>query len=205
MPSSPARRTTSAARIPVSTLTISFTPSAAAALHHLRPHAVAVLEPVRNVVAGGAAGQLDGLGQQHHRRGAVHVVIAVDQDLLAAPDGRPQALDGPRHVAQRSAGRAGRRAGVQEAARRGRIGQPAMHQHLGGRPTRNARGGAASAAACPGIGRGQDPARWPSRSSSWRSSRPADRRRRPSSSSAMRDTISSSMFRNSSYQSGCIS
>ena len=112
---------------------MSFTPSAAAALHHFGAHAVAILEAVRNVVAGGAAGQLDGLGQKHHGGGAVHVVVAVDQDLLPVADGFPQARDGPRHVAhgERVVEVVERR--LEEAARGGGVAQAAVHQNSGGR------------------------------------------------------------------------
>ena len=45
-------------------------------------HAVAVFQTMRNVKAGFAARHFDGLFQNDHGDGAVHVVVAVDQDLL---------------------------------------------------------------------------------------------------------------------------
>ena len=69
-------------------------------LHHFAAHAVAVLQTVRHVIGGDAAGQFEGLGEQHHAGGAVHVVIAVDQDALALANGARDTLDGRRHVAQ---------------------------------------------------------------------------------------------------------
>ena len=101
-------------------------------LHHFGTHAIAILEAVRNVVAGGAASQLDGLGQNHYGGGSVHVVVAVDQDLLPLADGFPQARDSPRHVAhgERIMEVVERR--LEEPARGGRVAQAAVHQNSGG-------------------------------------------------------------------------
>ena len=111
---------------------MSFTPSAAAVSDHFGTHAIAILEAVRNVVTAGAAGQLDGLGQKHHRGGSIHVVVAVDQDLLPVADGFPQARDGPRHVAhgERVVEIVERR--LEEAARGGGVAQAAVDQNSGG-------------------------------------------------------------------------
>ena len=53
-------------------------------LHHVGAHPVAVPQAVRNEEGRSAAGHLDGFLQDDDRGGAVHIVIAVDQDLLAA-------------------------------------------------------------------------------------------------------------------------
>ena len=76
--------------MPVSTLTISRDAHRGGALDHLRAHAVPVLQPVRNVKASFAARQLDGFLQNDDRDGAVHVVVAIDQDFLFGFDGRAQ-------------------------------------------------------------------------------------------------------------------
>ena len=52
---------------------------------------------MRHVEAHGAAKHLDGGFQQHHGGGAVHVVVAVEQDGLASRDGALHALDGRVH------------------------------------------------------------------------------------------------------------
>ena len=49
---------------------------------------------------GFAAGHFDCLFKDYDRGGAVDIVIAVDQDLLAARDGLAQPRDGFRHAAQ---------------------------------------------------------------------------------------------------------
>ena len=54
--------------MPVSTLTISLTPCAGGGFHHFGPHAVAVLQAVRHVIGGDAAGQFDGLRQEDDAR-----------------------------------------------------------------------------------------------------------------------------------------
>ena len=82
MPRSRASRTTSEARMPVSTLTISVMPMAGGALDDVGAHSVTVLQTMRNVEAGFAACHFDGFLQNDHRDGAVDVVIAVDQDFF---------------------------------------------------------------------------------------------------------------------------
>ena len=100
---------------------------------HFGAHAIAIFEAVWNVITAGAAGQLDGLGQKHHRGGSIHIVVAVDQDLLPLADGFPQARDGPRHVAhgERVVELVERR--LEEAARGGGVAQAAVHQNSRGR------------------------------------------------------------------------
>ena len=142
-------------------------------LHHFAPHAVAVLQAVRHVIRGGAAGEFEGLGEEHHAGGAVDVVVAVDQDALALADGARDALNGDRHVAQ------GQRivqffeGRVQEAVGGRGVGESAVHQHLGGRRP-DFEGGRQSGDSV-GIGRGQHPAR--RRTNSWSNTRQASRLR----------------------------
>ena len=93
IPSAEAWRTTSLARIPVSTLTISLTPRRRGLLHHFAAHAVAVAQPMRNVESRLPARQFEALFQNHDRAGAVHVVIAIKQDALFLFDGAEQAVD----------------------------------------------------------------------------------------------------------------
>ena len=61
-------------------------------LDDLVPHAIAFADAVRNVVVNLSAAQLQRRLQNDDRRGAVHVVVAIDKDRLAAFDGRAQPL-----------------------------------------------------------------------------------------------------------------
>ncbi len=63
-------------------------------LDHLVAHAVAFANAVRHVVVDLAAAQLESGLQDDDRGGAVDVVVAVDEDGLAALDGGLQSLDG---------------------------------------------------------------------------------------------------------------
>ena len=125
--------------------------------HHFGPHAVAVLQAVRHMIGGDAAGQFEGLGQEHDAGGAVHVVVAVNQDALAFADRARDALDRRRHVAQgqRIVQFFERR--MQEAPGLRRVGESAVHQHLGGRRSHLQGGGQGGDNR--GVGRGQHPAR----------------------------------------------
>ena len=67
---------------------------------HLGLHAVAVAETMGDVVAGGAAENLDGGFEQDNRGGAVDVIVAVDEDRLARRDGLLDARDGGGHAVQ---------------------------------------------------------------------------------------------------------
>ena len=68
------------------------------ALDHVVLHAVAFADAVRHVEVGAAAAQLDRGFQNDDGGGAVHVVVAVDEDLLAVGDGAAQALGGLVHA-----------------------------------------------------------------------------------------------------------
>ena len=61
---------------------------------HARLQAVALAQPVGHVKAHHAAQHFDGGLQQHHGGGAVHVVVAVEQNRLARRDGALHALHG---------------------------------------------------------------------------------------------------------------
>ena len=64
------------------------------ALDHFVAHAVAFADAMRHMKVGRSAAKLDGGLQNDDRRGAVDVVVAVNQDFLFALDGRFQAVDG---------------------------------------------------------------------------------------------------------------
>ena len=68
--------------------------------HHLRTHPVAILEAMRHMIIGRAPGHLDRLGEQHHAGCAIHVIVAVDDDLLPIGDGFGDALRSAVHAAQ---------------------------------------------------------------------------------------------------------
>ncbi len=63
-------------------------------LDHLVAHAVAFADAVRDVVLDLAAAELERGLQDDDGRGAVDVVVAIDEDGFAAFDGSLQALDG---------------------------------------------------------------------------------------------------------------
>ena len=142
-------------------------------LHYFGTHAVAVLQAVRHVIGGDAAGQFEGLGKQHDAGSAIHVVIAVDQDALALADGARDALDSGRHVAQ------GHRivqffeGRMQEPAGCRGVGESAVYEYFGGRRS-DLQGGRQSGDNLR-VGRGQHPAR--GRTNSWRNTRQAGRLR----------------------------
>src|SRR5439155_11015971 len=100
-------------------------------LHYLRPHAVTIFEAVRNVIAGSAPGQFDGLGEEHHRGGAIDVVIAVDENLLLTADGFPETRESLRHAAQKQRVMQIVERGMEESPRRGRVVQSPMYHDLG--------------------------------------------------------------------------
>ncbi len=143
-------------------------------LHDFRPHTVTVLQTVRDVIRGDAAGEFKGLGEQHDAGGAVHVVVAVDEDRFALADGAGDAFDGRRHVAhgqgivQFFEGR------MEKTPGRFGVGESAVYQDLGGRRSHLQGGGHGSDS--DGVGRGQQPA--PRRTNSWRNTRQASRLRR---------------------------
>ncbi len=70
------------------------------ALDDVGAHAVTVLQTMRNVKAGFAARHLDGFLQNDHRYCSVHVVVAVNQNLLFRLDGGIDARDGIAHAGQ---------------------------------------------------------------------------------------------------------
>ena len=150
-------------------------------LHHFGPHAVAVPQPVRHVKICDAAGQFDGLVQDDDGGGAVHVVIAVDQDLFAVADGARKRARPRRPCRAGRADRAGRRARGAESWRAA-AGSP--------NPRPQAHGGGHADAAAPRpapptslrVRFGEQPAGWLGMPVSCsRSTRPASRRRRRSS------------------------
>ena len=71
------------------------------AREHLGLHAVAVAQAMRDVIADSAAEDLDGGLEQDDGGGAVHVVVAVDEDRLARRDGLLDARDRGGHAVQR--------------------------------------------------------------------------------------------------------
>src|SRR5262245_63044935 len=66
-------------------------------LDNLGAHAVAFLEPVRHMKQSNTARQLDRLLQRYHRRGSVHVIVAVDKNFFPGNHGAPYPLDSLRH------------------------------------------------------------------------------------------------------------
>ena len=65
---------------------------------HLRLHAVAFAQPVGHVEIHLAAEHLDGRLEQHDGRGAIHVIVAIDEDVLPPGDGRLNPGDGRGHA-----------------------------------------------------------------------------------------------------------
>ena len=108
-------------------------PDARGLLHHFRPHAVAVLEPVGHVKIGATAGELDGRFENHHRRGAIHVVIAVDQDFFAIPNGSAKPLERGVHAQQQMRIVQRVQAGMQELAGASGVADAAAVENAGGR------------------------------------------------------------------------
>jgi hypothetical protein len=110
---------------------------------HFRPHAIAILQPVGNVGVHIAAGQPDGGGEKHHGHGAVHIVVAVDENFFVGTDGPFQTRGGFRHVAQRQRVVKLVKRGMEKAA--GVVGrnQGTPHQHPG-RGRRDAESGGQS-------------------------------------------------------------
>ena len=98
------------------------------ACEHLSLHAVAVAQAMRDVKADGAAEDLDGGLKQDDGGGAVHVVVAVDEDRLACRDGLLDARDCVGHAMQS--------VGVEQMVERrmkevcgfGRVGNTALEQ-----------------------------------------------------------------------------
>ncbi len=70
--------------------------------HHLAAHAVAVAQPVRNMKRRRAAQQIDPFFQNHHRAGAVDVVIAVKQNRFFLFNRPAQPRDRFRHRSEQT-------------------------------------------------------------------------------------------------------
>ncbi len=68
------------------------------ALDHFGPHAVPFRKTVRYMEKGRAAGQFDGFLEHDYRGGSVHVIITVNEDLLAGADGGAKPLDSLWHA-----------------------------------------------------------------------------------------------------------
>jgi hypothetical protein len=100
-------------------------------LHHISAHAVAIFQPVRDVIAGAPAGQLDDLEQEDDRECAIHVVVAVDQDFLVVANGGQQAVNGRLYVSQQRGGMKVGEGGRKKSARCRRIQEAAPGQHAG--------------------------------------------------------------------------
>ena len=69
------------------------------ALDHLVAHAIAFADAMRHVKVSRPTAQLDGRLQNDDRRGAVHVVVAINQNLLLALQRRFQSIESAFHPA----------------------------------------------------------------------------------------------------------
>ena len=84
--------------MPVSTLMMSRMPAGGGALDHIAAKVVAFFDSVGNVEVGGAAAQFNSGFEDDDGRGAIDVVIAVDQDAFFALDGGVEAVYGGFHA-----------------------------------------------------------------------------------------------------------
>src|SRR5580704_7020860 len=96
------------------------------------PHSIAFFQSMRNVVAGFAAGHLDGFLQNDDGHGAVDVVVAVDQNLFFRLDGGFDARNGVPHAGEQQWIVQVSEVGGEEAAGSRRIAQSPVQQHAGG-------------------------------------------------------------------------
>ena len=160
--------------MPVSTLMM--TPNAALGglLDDLVAHAIAFADAVRHVVVGLAAAQLQRGLQDDDRGGAVHVVVAIDENGLAAFDGRAQALHrraqaghqvGRVQVVQRGIEKLLGLLRVLDAARRQQTRHGDRQAHLQGQPLHMLRIGVAKDPAHVSVRRPDRCRRWPRRRS----------------------------------------
>jgi len=101
--------------------------------HRVGAHPVAIAQPVRDEELGRAPRHFDRFFEDDHGGGAIHVVIAIDQDALAVRYGAPQPRDGFGHAAQRPGRVQIGEGGQQEAARGFRIAKIACQQDARGR------------------------------------------------------------------------
>jgi hypothetical protein len=92
--------------------------------------AVAFAQAVRHMEADGSAEHLDGGLQQHHGRGAVHVVVAVKKHRLAERDGALQAVDGRGHAQHELGVVEMREFGIQESEGLAGLGDAAGHEQF---------------------------------------------------------------------------
>ena len=95
---------------------------------HARLHAIALAQPVRHMKTDYATKHFNGGLEQHDSRGAVHVVIAIEQHRLFGRDGSLQPRDGRNHsqheegIVELSGFR------IQESRGLGSLGNSAGHQ-----------------------------------------------------------------------------
>ncbi len=97
-------------------------------LNHRHAHAVTIGQAVGNVSFDFRPQHAQGGEQHHHGHGAIHVVVAVDQDFLALFDGPAQArhrLAHPRHPFRRVKLI---ETGTKKRLRGGGVGHPSLHQ-----------------------------------------------------------------------------
>jgi len=106
-------------------------------LDYFRAHAVAIAQTVGHEERCNAAGHFDGFFQDDDGGGAIHIVIAVDEDALTGGDSAAQPLDGRGHAAQFAGGMQVIERRAQKAAGGMGVGQVAGAE--------NARGGQADA------------------------------------------------------------
>ena len=118
-------------RMPVSTLMTRLTPCSAAAGQHCRLHPVALANAVGYMEIHLTAEHLDGRLEQHDGGGAIHVIIAVDEDGLAPVNGRLHPGNGRCHAVHRVGIEQVFDAGVEENVRLGCSAHAALRQQLG--------------------------------------------------------------------------
>ncbi len=90
--------------------------------NHRHAHAVAIGKPVRNVSLHIAAQHPQRREQHHHRHGAVHVIVAVNQNFFVLIQSAAQTFDGLAHAGHQLRGVELSEAGVKKRLRRGGIG-----------------------------------------------------------------------------------
>ena len=98
---------------------------------HLRLHTVAFAKPVRHVEIYLAAEHLDGRLEQNDGRGAIHVVVTVDEDVLPPRNGGLNPGDGRGHALHGVRIKQVFDAGMKEEIGLGGAAYSALRQQLG--------------------------------------------------------------------------
>ena len=97
-------------------------------LNHRHAHAVAIGKPVRDVSLHLRAQHAQRREQHHHRHGAVHIVVTVNQNFFVLLQSAAQTRDGLAHAGHELRRVEVPEAGVKKRLRRRRFRKPPLHQ-----------------------------------------------------------------------------